>query len=443
MIEKAKILGWVLGGIAFLASSHAQTTMTLQWDASPDAVQGYKLYSIHPASSQTNSVNVGNATSAVVASLMEGETYRFFATAYDANGVESGPSNVIDYTVPKPAINPSHVVGSDVMTRGDWKGIYGAEGALIAAAGGQMPTYVSIRTTAAQWTWSSNSTSRSAAQRPGSSSGRISSCWYSAAPMLFDVYIIDNQPHRLSMYFVDASNSGRDQTVDLIDPETGFILDSQRLRNFATGVYLTWEVAQTVQIRITPHNVNAVVSGIFLDASTVAPTVQFVEVDSVTRGNWTTKFGAEGSIIAGDSSFRTPDYAGVKIFESSQWTYGTDGRDSRALLTNDGASRKAGVWYSYYPTTNSFYVDINMTDASAHQVAVYALDWYNQGRSLQVDVLNPATSAVLDRRQLASYGGGQYLVWDVSGSVRLRISTLNGANAMISGIFFGPPSSIL
>jgi hypothetical protein len=443
MIAKAGITGSLFLAAALLAPNHAQTTVTLQWDPSPDAVQGYKVYSIHPATSQMTTVDVGNATQAAVEGLTEGETYRFFATGYDASGIESDPSNTLDFTVAGGGINPSHILGSDTTTRGDWKGVYGGQGCLIVAAGGQMPSSVSIETSASQWTWSANTTSRSALQRPGTTGGRIASCWYSATPMLFNVAINDNQSHLLSMYFYDASNSGRDQTVELIDPATGIVLDSQRLRNFSAGIYLTWEVTGQVQVRVTPHNVNAVVSGIFLDVPRVAPTVQFVEVDSTTKGNWTNKFGAEGSIIAGDPNFQTPDYASVKIFESSQWTYQTDGRDARALLKNDGTGRIAGVWYSYYPTTNAFYVDINMLDSTARRVAVYALDWYNQGRALQVDVLDPWTSQVLDTRQLASYGGGQYLVWDVSGSVRLRVSTVAGANAMISGIFFGPVSSFL
>lgn len=442
MIAKAKVMGWFFLGATFLASNHAQTSATLEWDPSSDPVQGYKIYSLHPATSQLTSVDVGSVTMAVIDGLMEGETYRFYATSYDTNGVESEPSNIVDYTVPGSEINPSHIIGSDTTTRGDWKGIYGREGSLIASLGGQMPTNVTILTTAAQWTWSGTTTSRSALQRPDSI-GRIASCWYSATPMLFDIAVNDNQPHRLSMYFYDASNSGRDQTVELIDRATGFILDSQRVRNFSTGVYITWEIQGAVQVRITPHNVSAVVSGIFLDAAGANPIVQFVEVDSITRGNWTNKFGAEGSIIAGDPNFRTPSYAAVNIFQTSQWTYGTDGQDSRALLKNDGTTRIAGVWYSYYPTTNAFYVDVNINDSMPHQVALYAVDWYNQGRALQVDVLNPQTSQVLDTRQLGTYGSGHYLVWDVTGSIRFRVSTLAGANAMISGIFFGPPTSLL
>ena len=202
------------------------------------------------------------------------------------------------------------------------------------------------------------------------------------------------------------------------------------------------DIVGNVSIRLTPSNVNAVASAIFFDATPPSTAARFVKTDSTTRGNWIGVYGSDASIIARDSA-RNASYASVSVRDQSEWTYATDGKDARALLKNDGKNRIAGVWYSYYPTTNSFYIDITISDGATHQVALYALDWYNQGRALQVDVLNADGGAVFDSRQLASYAGGIYLVWDIKGRLRLRLSTLAGANAMASGIFLGPPSSQL
>ena len=90
----------------------------------------------------------------------------------------------------------------------------------------------------------------------------------------------------------------------------------------------------------------------------------------------------------------------------------------------------AAWWYG-----SSFSVDVNLTDGLTHQVGLYFLDWDNAGRSEQVQVLN-AAGAVLDRRTLSSFSGGQYDVWDVSGHVTFRITDLTGPNAVLGGLFF-------
>ena len=84
------------------------------------------------------------------------------------------------------------------------------------------------------------------------------------------------------------------------------------------------------------------------------------------------------------------------------------------------------------------------TDSQAHQVALYLLDWDNYfgGRTETVEVLNTA-GAVLDTRAVTQFQGGQYLVWNLSGHVVLRVTNTNGpANAVISGLFFGGGGAI-
>ena len=73
--------------------------VTLSWSPSPDAtVIGYNLYYGDMAGTQTNKWDVGPALTATLPNLQAGVTYFFFATAYDAAGVESEPSNFITHT---------------------------------------------------------------------------------------------------------------------------------------------------------------------------------------------------------------------------------------------------------------------------------------------------------------------------------------------------------
>jgi hypothetical protein len=81
---------------------------TLAWDASPDAtVIGYKLYSGIVGGLQTNVLDAGSALTLTVSNLQAGATYFFFATAYNAEGIESEPSNVVLFS---PTNRPAPIV---------------------------------------------------------------------------------------------------------------------------------------------------------------------------------------------------------------------------------------------------------------------------------------------------------------------------------------------
>jgi PKD repeat protein len=76
-------------------------TATLAWDPeiSPSLV-GYMVYSGPSAGNYTSSIDVGNTTTYTVSNLVEGATYHFAATAYDASHTQSGFSNDVSATVP-------------------------------------------------------------------------------------------------------------------------------------------------------------------------------------------------------------------------------------------------------------------------------------------------------------------------------------------------------
>lgn len=74
---------------------------TLAWDASSDTgVTGYRLYWGTQSQQYELLADVGNSTSEAVSNLQSGTTYYFAATAYDAQGNESGYSNEVSYTAP-------------------------------------------------------------------------------------------------------------------------------------------------------------------------------------------------------------------------------------------------------------------------------------------------------------------------------------------------------
>lgn len=94
-------------GLSLLVTGVHAASVTLAWDASPDAsVTGYKIYvgtSSNTFNFSTN--NAGNALTITLTNLSYGVTYWFVATAYNVDA-ESDFSNQISYRPPFPKPAP-------------------------------------------------------------------------------------------------------------------------------------------------------------------------------------------------------------------------------------------------------------------------------------------------------------------------------------------------
>jgi PKD repeat protein len=75
--------------------------VNLAWDpVTSSSLAGYMVYYGPAAGSYPNKIDVGNTTTYAVTGLVEGSTYHFAVTAYDAAHTESGYSNDAGTTVP-------------------------------------------------------------------------------------------------------------------------------------------------------------------------------------------------------------------------------------------------------------------------------------------------------------------------------------------------------
>ena len=85
----------------FLAKGALAAGLTLAWNpvASP-GLSGYMLYYGPAAGNYPSKINVGNTTGYTVSNLVEGATYHFVATSYDASHTESPVSNDVIGIVP-------------------------------------------------------------------------------------------------------------------------------------------------------------------------------------------------------------------------------------------------------------------------------------------------------------------------------------------------------
>jgi hypothetical protein len=141
-------------------------------------------------------------------------------------------------------------------------------------------------------------------------------------------------------------------------------------------------------------------------------------------------------VIANDSA-NYPSYAQLAVNQGTPFTWNNSTTDPRALVKGQGSGRIASTWYS--PTTFSF--DLNLTDGKPHQVSLYLLDFDSTVRSETVAILDAVSGTALNTQSASSFNGGQYLVWNVTGHVTIKMTRVGGSNAVVSGVFFGGPAS--
>jgi len=88
--------------------ANAQTIakpITLGWDASADvAVRGYAIYFGRTNLTTNTRLDAGTNRNCTISGLLAGVTYRIYAVSYDAQGIESLPSNQLNYTPPPPRV---------------------------------------------------------------------------------------------------------------------------------------------------------------------------------------------------------------------------------------------------------------------------------------------------------------------------------------------------
>ncbi len=250
--------------------------------------------------------------------------------------------------------------------------------------------------------------------------------------------LTDGQAHDLELYFDDWDNEGLAEKVQISTP-SGTVLDTETISSFVNGVYLNWQVSNSVVITITDTSgANAVLNGLFLDPITSAPagTASFTRTDTSTRGTWENVYGSQGyEIVGGPSSL--PSYATVAPSGASEYTWTTTSTDARALQLPGSTNRIAAVWYA----SSSFTVAVDLTDGQVHDLELYFDDWDSKGRAETVQI-STASGALLSTEAVSSFVNGVYLTWQVTGDVVITITDTAGPNAVLTGVFIDPMKSV-
>jgi Domain of unknown function (DUF4091)/Family of unknown function (DUF6067) len=172
-------------------------------------------------------------------------------------------------TVSSPATSGSAVAtfkGSDATTLGDWTGIYGADGQVIANDLNNVPSYAQVSIAGAHsYTWTSLSNDPRALQVSSGASAHIASTYYSNG-FSIDLNLTDNNAHNVSLYLCDIDYGARVEMIAIVDAASQTVLSTQTVAAFSTGVYETWSIKGHVQIQVIyDSGSDAIVNGIFFD----------------------------------------------------------------------------------------------------------------------------------------------------------------------------------
>ncbi|MDB6038293.1 MAG: hypothetical protein JWM99_2134 [Verrucomicrobiales bacterium] len=159
----------------------------------------------------------------------------------------------------------------------------------------------------------------------------------------------------------------------------------------------------------------------------------YVGNDTVSGGNWIGPYGAEGRWIVQDSE-NLPSYISVIESNGAEWVWDDNPVNVEALQRgSDPNKRIAACIYG-----ETFTLALNFTDAAPHRVTWYSLDWDTSERSQIVYIIDTATGNQLATHASMDFSGGEYVTWDIAGSVTLRLVRQAGYNAVLSGLFFDP-----
>ncbi|HLX60898.1 MAG TPA: dienelactone hydrolase family protein [Planctomycetota bacterium] len=173
----------------------------------------------------------------------------------------------------------------------------------------------------------------------------------------------------------------------------------------------------------------ACVSCLHLSAAEPPPSARLITEDSKTKGDWQVAYGADGGEVVGDKPFY-PKYA--QVVKSGQFfIWSPDTEEDCALNKKESEERVAACFYDKRMTMELFLT------GGEHRVALYFNDFNKRGRSQKVEVLDGRNNSVLVSRTVSDFADGKYVVYDMSGHLKIRLTAENGDSAVFNGIFFG------
>jgi len=211
-------------------------------------------------------------------SIAENDETVTLTLSTNANYTVSSPSNA---TV---TINDDDFVGNSVIylstdtaTKGTWKGVYGTDGYCVIGAsqmGTVIPNGVSVTANGADfyaWTYSTSDTR--APQKPDSDTDRVAAAWMGAGGTTWSITVnFGATTRQFAMYMLDwSATNAANATVDVLDGQTGAVLDTKSMSDYSGGKYLVYQAKGTLTFRFNKIDVySPVISAFFFDPVSIA-----------------------------------------------------------------------------------------------------------------------------------------------------------------------------
>jgi hypothetical protein len=345
----------------------------------------------------------------------------------DANGTSTaGPS----YTyVAQGAWTSS--VGSEGYDLADWDG---------AGDVSYLPNATLTLTQGSRYQWATNTTDPRALTDPGEQT-RSAATYYDPKEINLQLHFSSAYTGTLHLYAVDWDSTSR---RELIHVEGHNAIQTAALAgDFSQGAWVSFPVSVAAGGKVTIRatrvaGANAVLSGIFLGEGGSPPATT---TSTSPEGAWTGALGSGGyDLAAWDGSTDLSDLpnASLSLLGGSRYEWASSTEDTRGLESPDGLTREAATYYD----PNQIRLSLKFNAAFTGNLHLYAVDWDSTARREMISV-NGQTATLS-----SSFNQGAWMSFPISvaagETVSIVVDRTAGANAVLSGVFFGdggsPPS---
>lgn len=241
-----------------------------------------------------------------------GEQVSLSYASYPADAGEPR-RQTLTFAVAQPLAPMAQFLKIDETTSGNWKGVYGSEGAhVVDDTNSVVPAYAVItpRNVAPGMPWAPNPADTKFLLKSGASTERSVRSWISGDEVLLDFSFTDGKPHQVAVYLYDVGKNSQ-LSVEMLHPVTREILDERKLLGHARGKYMLWnvqgEVTLSVSCLVQAEGTSVAIGGVFFDPPSQASAAQTGEAGTGQAQTPATS----GKPVRNWPGFRGLDYAGA------------------------------------------------------------------------------------------------------------------------------------
>jgi alpha-L-rhamnosidase len=178
---------------------------------------------------------------------------------------------------------------------------------------------------------------------------------------------------------------------------------------------------------------------------------RFIRQDAGTAGSWGGVYGKDGYVLCNyegrgvDRASLPPYVTSLEYFRAfpkngapDPTTWASPTTDRRAL-SPDPSNPPSRTAACVSNTDQTMTVTIGIAGPREYQVALYFVDWRDQGARQAVEMFDAGTLKLVAPVKIVDrFPGGRYIVYAYDRSAKFRIERIRGDGVTLSGIFFDP-----